>query len=156
MFQTKTEEKIWQWRWPIIAVSVLAVLLALQMLRVNKRPEPSLHEIRTYTSLGPLISGDVVIPAAEYNSTRIDLNRRAKISGEFRTSNIKSRVSVLVIKESDFMSWKVDLKYYPIAQTGYVPGGKISPVLEPGTYFLILDNRRNDSSQSVHAEFVLN
>jgi hypothetical protein len=130
MFQ-KPEENIWRWRWPIITITVLVVLLGLQILRVNRRsPEaPFSADTRVYTTLGPLVSGDLIIPAENYHSTRIDLNRRAKISGEFRTGNIRSRVSVLVLKETDFDSWKQDLNYDPIAKTGYVPGGKISLVV---------------------------
>jgi len=41
------------------------------------------------------------------------------------------------------------------ARTGYVPGGRVSPVLEPGNYFLIIDNRANPKPQAVQADFVL-
>jgi hypothetical protein len=153
----RTEESIWHWRWPIIVGVVLLVLFGIQMLRVNKRPTVpiSAPETRTYTSSGQLVSGEVVVPAADYYAKRIDLNRRAKISGEFRTGDIKSQVSVLVIRESDLDNWRRDLNYNPIAQTGYVPGGKIIHVLEAGAYFLILDNRRNDTSRSIRTDFNL-
>lgn len=153
----RTEETIWRWRWPIIVIAVLGVLLGIQILRVNKRPPTptSAPETRAYTTRGPLVSGEVVIPAADHYASRIDLNRRAKVSGEFRTGNVKSRVSVLVIRESDFDGWRLDSDYHALTQTGYVPVGKISSVLEPGTYFLIIDNRRNNEARSVRADFVL-
>jgi hypothetical protein len=156
--KNKPEESIWRWRWPIIAIAVLMVLFGIQILRVNKPASVpnSASEVRTYTKAGPLVSGQLVIPAADHYSSRIDLNRRAKISGEFKTADLRSRVSVLVMKEADFDNWKTDLEYKnSIVETGYVPGGKISPVLEPGTYFLVIDNRRNNSPQSVRADFAL-
>jgi hypothetical protein len=153
----RTEESIWHWRWPIIVVVVLLVLFGIQMMRVNMRPTLpiSAPETRTYATSGPLVSGEIIIPAADYYAKRIDLNRRAKISGEFRTGDIKSRVSVLVMGENDFENWKLDSNYDAVAQTGYVPGGKIIHVLEAGAYFLIIDNRRNDTGRSVHADFAL-
>jgi hypothetical protein len=153
----KTEESIWRWRWPIIGIAVVAVLLGIQMLRVNKRPAAptSAPETHMYTRSGPLVSGEIVVPPADYYSSRIDLNRRAKVSGEFRTADLKSRVSVLVIREDDFENWKLDSGYGALAQTGYVPGGKINSVLEPGTYLLIIDNRRNDDNRFVRTDFIL-
>lgn len=153
----KTEESIWRWRWPIIGIAVIAVLLGIQILRVNKRPAAptSAPETRMYTRSGPLVSGEVVVPPADFYSSRIDINRRAKVSGEFRTADLKSRVSVLVIREDDFENWKLDSVYGSLTQTGYVPGGKIHSVLEPGTYFLIIDNRRNNDNRSVRADFFL-
>jgi hypothetical protein len=153
----KTEESIWRWRWPIIGIAVIAVLLGIQILRVNKRPvaPASTPETRMYTKSGPLVSGEVVVPPADFYLSRIDINRRAKVSGEFRTADLKSRVSVLVIREDDFENWKLDSVYGSLTQTGYVPGGKIHSVLEPGTYFLIIDNRRNNDNRSVRADFFL-
>lgn len=153
----KTEERIWRWRWPIIVTTVLAVLLGIQIWRVNNRPALSVSEpeTRNYTRLGRLVSGEVFVPPADFYSSRIDLNRRAKVSGEFRTGDLKSRVSVLVIREDQFERWKLDSNHGAIAQTGYVPGGKVRSVLEPGTYFLIIDNRRNNDGRQVQADFVL-
>lgn len=145
---------IWDWRWPLIVIAVLALIVGIQMLRVNK-PEPVAPETSAYTARGFLTSGDVLIPAAGYHSIRIDLNRRARVSGVFRTPDVKSRVSVLVLSEANFDNWKLGEDFVPITQTGYVPGGKISPVLEAGSYFLVIDNRRNDTAQKVRAEFEL-
>jgi hypothetical protein len=153
----KTEESIWRWRWPIIGLAVIAVLLGIQILLVNKKPTAPTPapDSRVYTKPGSLVSGEVVVPPADYYSNRIDVNRRAKVSGEFRTADLKSRVSVLVLKEDDFENWKLDHEYKALTQTGYVPGGKIHSVLEPGSYVLIIDNRRNADSRSVRADLIL-
>lgn len=154
LHKIESEKTIWRWRWPIVAIAVLVGLLSVQMLRVNK-PSPIEREIRIYSAPGSLIAGDLIIPAVEYHSTRIDLNRRAKVAGVFRTKDHKSRVSVLVLREVEFANWKDGLEYQTITETGYVPAGKISPVLDVGIYFLIIDNRLSDKPQKVRADFVL-
>ncbi len=155
MFQRiNTEKDIWRWRWPSIVIVVLAILFGIRVLQINKR-EPIAPQTPAYTTTGPLMWGDVTVPAGDHYSIRLELNRRAKVSGMFRTAEVKKRVSVLVVKESEFDSWKLDLNYDFVSRTGYVPGGKINPVLEAGTYLLIIDNRRNNYHQSVRAEFVL-
>ncbi|MEP7147315.1 MAG: hypothetical protein ABI857_00335 [Acidobacteriota bacterium] len=155
MFQRiNTEKDIWRWRWPLIVIVVLAILFGIRVLQINKR-EPISHQAPAYTTTGRLMWGDVTVPAGDHFSMWLELNRRAKVSGAFRTSEVKRRVSVLVIKDSEFDSWKLDLNYDFVSRTGYVPGGKINPVLEAGTYFLIIDNRRNNYDQLVRAEFSL-
>ncbi len=155
MFQRiNTEKDIWRWRWPWIVIVVLAILFGIRVLQINKR-EPIPSQTPAYTAKGRLIWGDVTVPAGNHYSMRIELNRRARVSGVFRTAEVKKRVSVLLVKESDFESWKLDMNYNFVSRTGYVPWGKINPVLEAGTYFLIIDNRRNNYPQSVQAEFVL-
>ena len=71
------------------------------------------------------------------------------------TPNIKSRVSVIVLDGPNFEKWKLSSYYDPVTETGYVPGGKVTPVLEPETYFVVIDNRSNESPQSVRVEFRL-
>lgn len=153
--KVETEKHIWNWRWPLIAVIVLLFFVVIQILRVNDSPLQNASEPEAYASLGPLTTGNLIIPARDFYSNRINLNRRAKLSGEFRTGGVKLRVSVLVLNETNYDNWARGLSYDSEAQTGYVPVGKVGPMLEPGTYFLIIDNRLNDSSQSVLADFVL-
>ena len=155
MFQKLgTERSIWIWRWPLIAIAVLAALTVIQIIRVNK-PAPSPAVIRTYTPAGPLASGEITVAASSYHAVRVDLNRRARISGTFRTSDLKSRISVLVIRESQLEAWKNDLEFEQQARTGYVPGGKINLVLEPGAYLIVFDNRENETPRIVLADITL-
>jgi len=157
MFQKlQTEKYLWGWRWPIIIVVVLLLLLGIQILRVN-RPPPVLTTTRPvpYSTPGLLVSGDLVIPERDFYAREIDLNRKTALFGSFMTGNIKSRVSVLVLDSKSFERWKSNSDYRPVTETGYVPGGKVSPVLEPGSYFIVIDNRSNDSSRNVRVEFKL-
>lgn len=151
-----SENYILRWRWPAIAIIVLCILAGIQLIRVNRSPRPTtVAEVVPYSTPGALLSGNVSIPGSDYYSARITLNRRAKLTGDFKTGHIKSRVSVLVMTEYDFERWKLDAEHSTVVKTGYVPGGKISPVLEPGTYFLVIDNRVNEAGLTIHADFVL-
>ena len=142
------------WYLGVLALGGLLFVALIQITRVNKpRPEPQLKE--TYTSKGPLVQDEIKIAANDFHATRINLNRRGKINGTFRTDNVKSRVSALVLDEENFNKWKVGDNYTAVIQTGSVPGGNVARVLEPGVYFLIIDNRHGDATRSVRAEFSL-
>ena len=152
----ETERHLWSWRWPIIVTVVLILLFAVQMLRINRpRPVTTAVIAVTYSTPGILVSGDISIPAHDFYAKQIDLNRRTVLFGSFMTPNIKSRVSVIVLDGPNFEKWKLSSYYDPVTETGYVPGGKVTPVLEPETYFVVIDNRSNESPQSVRVEFRL-
>jgi hypothetical protein len=144
-------------RWPLIAVTVVAALILIQLMRVNtpeKIPVESAPAL-AYSKPGPLLSGNYTVGAGEFLSNQINLNRRAKLSGEFQTGSMKSKVAIVVVDEANFEKWKLQNDFKARVGTGYVPGGKINPVLEPGTYFLIIDNRINPDPRSVHVDFNL-
>ena len=157
MLQEKELEKqIWRARWPIIVAIVAISLAVVQIIRVNRPRPESTEEIVSpikYTARGPLLNGNVSIAANGFHSTRIELNHRAKLAGSFRTPNIRSRVTLLVMNETSFENWKSGQTYQAIAETGYVPGGKINAGMEPGVYYLVIDNRRSDAAQSVYTDF---
>jgi hypothetical protein len=157
MFQKlQTEKYLWGWRWPIIIVVVLLLLLGIQILRVNRpRPVSTTMQPVPYSTPGILVSGDLLIPERNFYSRGIDLNRTSTLVGSFRTGSIKSRVSVLVLDTKSFEAWQSNSDYHPVTETGYVPGGKVTPVLEPGNYFIVIDNRSNEWPQSVRVEFKL-
>ena len=109
----------------------------------------------TYTGKGPLLTGNFWIDPNAFHATRIDLNRKAKVAGTFNTPSSKESVTVLVLDEANFENWKAQGEYRPIVATGAVPAGRISPVVGPGTFFLVIDNRSNDKKQSVQTDFTL-
>ena len=157
MFQKiETEKYLLRWRWPIAIVTVLLLLIAIQVMRVN-RPRLSVSDVTpvTYATPGFPVSDDLVIPARDFFARQIDLNRRMTLFGSFQTGSIKTRVSVLVVDEANFEKWKNNAAYAALVETGYVPGGKVTPVLQPGRYFIVIDNRSNESSQPLRAEFKL-
>jgi hypothetical protein len=154
--ETPLAKNSFSWQWPVIAITVIAVLAGIQFLRVNKPVEaPVVKNTTSYSTPGSLLSGNVTIGAGEFLSNPITLNRRAKLSGEFQTGSVKERVAVLVVDETNFEKWKQGLEFVSNASTGYVPGGRISPALGPGSYFLVIDNRTNEKTQSVYVKFSL-
>jgi hypothetical protein len=159
MFQKNDHENlIRKWMWPIILVAVLLLFATIQILHVNT-PRPSAStppsDLDAYTTPGSLVSGNLVIPPGDFYSTKINLNRRARLSGTFRTSSLKSFVSVLVLDQDNYDKWKMSAPHEAVTETGFVPGGKLSPLLEAGTYFLIIDNRASGESRSLSADFRL-
>ena len=157
MFQEdNTERNAGTWLWPAVIVSALIAVACIQILRVNRPQETAPSEPpRVYTAAGPLVNGQITALARDFYSSRIDLNRASRLTGSFRTPNIKSRVSVLVLSEVNFEAWKSGANHQTLSQTGYVPGGKINVALEPGVFFLIVDNRQGESDQSLYADFNL-
>ena len=155
--ETPLAKGSFNWQWPVIISVVVVTLIGIQIIRVNKgveAPIATTPPIR-YATPGPVVSGNIKIEAGEFLSNQINLNRRAKLSGEFDTGSVKSKVSVLVVDEANLEKWKLQTDFKSHVVTGYVPVGRISPVLEPGTYFLIFDNRANPDPRSVQANFVL-
>ena len=155
--EEKVGERIWRGRWPVIAIVVVMALAAVQVIRVN-RPEEKIDEVVptvTYTDNGPLLTGNLSIESNGFHVTRIDLNRKAKLGGTFNTPSSKQSVRVLVLDEANFENWKAEAEYRAIVTTGKVPWGRISPVVGPGTFFLVIDNRASNTAQSVEANFSL-
>ena len=137
---------------------VAIVLVVVQIIRVNRQPTENPEETVSpikYTSRGPLVNGNLTIDAGSSYSTRIELNHRAKLVGSFRTPNIRARVRILVLQEKDFENWKSAQNYKAVAETNHVPGGKINVGVDPGVYFLVIDNQQNGSEQTVWVDFSL-
>jgi hypothetical protein len=155
--EQRFEERIWRGRWLVIPLVVVMALAAIQVIRVN-RPEEKVEEevpTITYTARGPLLAGNLWVEPNAFHVTRIDLNRKAKLAGTFNTPSSKEKVHVLVFDEANFETWKAGGEYHAIVTTRAVPWGRISPVVGPGTFFLVIDNRASDKKQSVDANFSL-
>lgn len=154
MFSHETKSGSYFQKWPIVVIVIFLLLLAVQMLRVNRPKTPTKTESTvTYTQPGPLIVGDITIPAGSFHSRKVDLNRRARLVGTFQTGSVQRRVSVLVLREREFELWNSNSVFTPVSETGYVPGGKVSPMLEPGGYYVVIDNRFNGEDMSVNVSF---
>ena len=154
--EERTQRRQGTWLWPVVIAAVVVALVCIQFLRVNRPQETATSEPPTvYTPAGSLVDGQVIAPAKDFYSSRIELNRRSRLTGSFRTPNILTRVTVLVLTEDNFENWKSGADHQALAQTGSVPGGKINVVLEPGVFFLVIDNRQGGSNQSVYTNFIL-
>lgn len=142
--------------WLLILTVVAIILAAIQIIRVNRPKEiGSQVQRRTYTSPGTVLPSRVEIGPNSFYSHRLDLNRRMKLRGSFRTADLKSTVLVLIVRESEFENWKRGSDVPTIVRTGLVPGGNLSPVLEPDVYQLIIDNRNGEQTKTVATDFRL-
>lgn len=151
-----TDTRSWIRSWPVIITVVVAILAGLNVLRVNQPKRDALSAPdASYSTEGPLVVGRLTIPPNDFYSRRIELNRPTRLNGSFRTPNVRMNVSVVVLTEREFERWRAGSDFAFIVQTGFVPGGKVNPVLEPGSYFLIVDNRPGASTQAVDVEFIL-
>ena len=144
------------WTWPVGVAVVVLSLAGIQFFRVNRPRDVAPAEIqKTYTQAGVLISRNLVLPARDFYSQQIDLNRPSELAGSFRTPSTSQRVGVLVLSQANFEAWRTGAEFQSLARTGYIPGGKINLRLSPGTFFLVIDNRENDTEQRVYADFGL-
>jgi len=142
-----------QKRWLLVIAVVLVILGCIQLLRVNA-PQQAMPEEKPFVAtVGPVLDGRYTVPAGDFLAVRIDLNRRASLTGRFRTPERKMLVGCTVLDAANFEAWKNGSEYKRLAETGYIPGGKINLALEPGNYYLILDNRNSNEDRIVEAHF---
>src|SRR5688572_6982344 len=104
--EDNTQKKAGTWLWPAVIAAAVLAIACIQILRVNQPQEivPS-EPPRVYTAAGSLVDGQIIAPARDFYSTRIDLNRRSRLTGSFRTPKIQERVSVLILTEDNFEKW---------------------------------------------------
>jgi hypothetical protein len=158
MKERSLQDRLWAFRWPAIIVAVVLGLAVIQVLRVNppkEKQQPSGPPPVDYTEAGPLLNGYIDVPAQDFFSKKIDLNRTAGLTGSFRTSQQRATVEVLVMTDQEFSKWSAGEDHKALARTNYVPGGKINAGLSPGSYFLVIDNRKNDQARSVFTDISL-
>ena len=142
--------------WLVIFVVVGSVLVGIQFFRANQpKTGGPVADQRIYTSAGPLPLSSIDIEPSGFHLQKIDLNRRAKLSGSFRTSDLRLFVTILVLREADLENWKNGVEVKPVVKTNSVPRGKISPVLDPGVYYLVIDNRDSERRQTVSTDFTI-
>ena len=145
------------WNWQRTAVVAIAILAGLQFFRANL-PHPAATDTPAasrYTS-GVIVDAPVVIAPHDFVSYKTEFNRRTTIRGEFFTGNNKTRVECLLLDAANFELWKAASDNRSISATGYVPGGKVIRVVEPGTYYVVISNRSAvdaDAEKTVQVSF---
>lgn len=133
---------------------VVIAFAGFQFFRANRPLTPKPGPTPFVSTIGTVVDETVNIPAGDFVSFKIALNRRARLKGLFQTDSRKNTVECLVVDAENFERWKNRSEYKSLAKTNYVPGGRIESVLAPGEYYLILDNRASsDSAKSVQANF---
>lgn len=135
--------------WLRIISVVILIVGAIQVFRVNS-PEPAVEKAVPikYTS-GTLVEGRVEIPAGAFLSYEIKLNKPSSLKGRFATEKFKGAVTCLALNAENFARWREGGEFKAIAKTGTVPGANINARLEPGQYYLVLDNRHSANEPRV-------
>lgn len=132
------------WTWPQLFIVVMLLLGGIHIYRVNYvrpvTPESAAASFRS--TAGIVIEGPVFVEAGGFLPFKMDFNSRVNLKGRFYSGSRSSNVDCLLLREDDFELWQSGKEYKAVSQTGYVPGGKIVRVLEPGTFYLVFDNRK--------------
>lgn len=130
----------------IIAVALLA-LGALQIYRAN-RPRTVTNEPPPILQTTGTIVDDVInIPAGGFVPYRMNFTHRVRVVGKFRAVDRRQTFACLLLTADNFEKWKQRSDYRSVAETGYLPGGKMNHVLEAGTYYLVFDNRNSTEKE---------
>src|SRR5829696_4697757 len=141
--------------WLSAVLCVLALLFVLNVLRVNRQTET----INTQVAIvpehteGPIANERATIEAGAFLPYRVNFNHRDTIEGTFRVVRSEPRIAVYILDEANFQKWNSNQEYATAAFTGTVPAGRVARVLEPGTYYLIFDNRFSEKPAVVDIDF---
>jgi hypothetical protein len=150
--------------WLRVVIGVIAIVVVIQLIRVNQPGRPSGTErpgaasttSAVYT-FGTVVKGPLQIRAGEYKSFTINTNKRSTLKGEYHTGSIKRTVGVFLVRDEDVERWLKGEDVPPVVATGYVPGGGIDRTIDAGKYKLIFDNRKSEEDlQELRADFVVN
>ena len=137
--------------WITIIGCVIVALFVINLLRVNPpaaspemspTPEPALY------TRGQIVSGNVAIEPGAFLQYRMNFNYRSTIKGGFKVPYGKPWLTCLILNESNFEKWKAGEEFATVVSTGKVPSGKVSRRVEPGVYFLVVDNRDSKDKQA--------
>ncbi|MGQ0541420.1 MAG: hypothetical protein ACT4O9_06170 [Blastocatellia bacterium] len=130
--------------WLKIGGGVLLLLIVINAIRINRtEPPPARPEPIVENTLGTIVVGTVNVPAKDFLSYRIAVAKRSKVFGRFTVGGQKPRVGCYLLDSANFEKWRNGSQFATIVSTGVVPGGRIERTVEPGTYFLVLDNRHS-------------
>ncbi|MDM7923759.1 MAG: hypothetical protein QUS14_15785, partial [Pyrinomonadaceae bacterium] len=124
--------------WLRILAVVVVIIGIIQLVRVNTpAPEKPVAEAPAvkYTS-GPVVEGRVEVPAGEFTSFDIRLNKRSTLKGRFATENLKGSVACLLLTAENFELFRSGKEFQAVSKTGTIPGGNMNTRLEPGNYAL--------------------
>lgn len=127
-----------------VAVIAFAVIVAAILLfRANPPAEVrTKRETKKAFTYGNFVTGPLTVPKNELLAFKFELNRKAGLKGKFVTENYKPRLAVVVVSPEGLETMKSGREVTPITTTGEVPGGVVNRSFEPGTYYVVFDNRK--------------
>lgn len=153
------EKKSINWFWLKVVLGVVVVIAAIQFYRVN-RPEPMTAPIETSVaaqySEGEIVNEYMTVEPGEFRFFKINLNRRATLSGNFKIAAKSPWIDCLILDEANFEKWKASGEFTSLVKTNPVPVGRIHRELAAGVYFLVFDNRSSkEKPAALEASFAL-
>ena len=140
--------------WAFIAVVAALVIAGLQFVRVNPPQQAILAEQpeQFVPTTGKVLDGTYTIAAGEMMTIKVNADSRAKVAGTFRSIANDGRLNCLLLTAEAFESWKAGQPYRSLAETGYLPGGRLNVNISPGSYVLVLDNRNSAGETAFNAD----
>ena len=137
--------------WLRIIAVVVVIVGVIQLVRVNTpAPErPAVEAPAIKYSSGPIVEGRVEVPAGQFTSFDIRLNKRSTLKGKFATEKLKGAVACLLLNTENFELYRTGKEFQFVSRTGVVPGGNMNARLEPGNYVLVFDNRQSANEPRV-------
>ncbi len=136
-----------RWIWQGAIVLGVVALAAIFVFRANppKERADKQSEKVTYTT-GAFVTGPITIEAGGFLNFKFVLNGKKRLNGKFATAGYKGKIDCMVLDEKNFELFKNGGEFKRIVGTGAIPGGKIDRSFDPGTYYLVFDNRLGKES----------
>ena len=140
--------------WLKIVIVVAIAIIVMNAIRVNppeekmNRPAPFVEDKK-----GPLVHEPVTVEVNGFEVFRMSFPYSSTLKGSFRVRKKENGVLVLVMNEENYMKYREGENFTPLTSTDRNPSGKIDRKLDPGTYFLVFDNRGGAEQQVVDADF---
>ena len=144
--------------WLSLALCAIAVLFTFNLVRVNL-PERSRSSSAPFVQphTGGAIASEIArIEAGGFLPFRANFNHRVTVKGKFSVDREGPWISFLIVDGNNFEKWRSGNEFNAAVSTGRVPAGRISRVLEPGTYFMIFDNRSSEKEVVVDIDLAAN
>ncbi len=142
--------------WLKVVVVVAIALIVINAFRVKPPPEKVANsDPPVENTKGVLVDGPVAIEPDGFVSHRMSFPYRSTVKGMFRVRERGPRVTAMILDEENLNKWRQGSEYAAATSTGRVPAGRISRVLEAGTYFLVFDNRDGNKPLVVDASFTV-
>lgn len=100
-------DQLLRWNWQRTVIVIVAMLAILQLYRANRPPPPAPpNRAVIYTASGPIVDAAVTVPAGDFVSYKLDLNRRANIYGTFWSGKKGVEITCMVADAANFEAWK--------------------------------------------------
>ena len=140
MFEQKRSG--WNFNWAGIVLVVGFVLAVVWVFRQNPPSTPAdAAEKKSMWTSGKIVEGPVMVEAKSYLSFPMNLNKRSTLTATFTTGENLKKLTFSLFAAADLERWKSGEEVRFLTNTGPVPRGTVKRVLEPGNYFVVLDNR---------------